>query len=67
MGIGTPLRSWSEGFFHSGAEVDCVVANDALRTLLGEENSLRGTPFFQVRFGFLQFATSELSYLCSAV
>ena len=31
-GIETLLRAWSEGFVRRGAEVDCVVANDAART-----------------------------------
>ena len=31
-GIETLLRSWCEGFVRQGAQVDCVVANDAART-----------------------------------
>lgn len=40
-GIETLLRAWSEGFVRRGAEVDCVVANDAARTVHEVINGVR--------------------------
>src|SRR4030095_8715211 len=40
-GIETLLRFWCEGFIQCGAEVDCVVANDAPRTVHEEVNGVR--------------------------
>jgi glycosyltransferase involved in cell wall biosynthesis len=40
-GIETLLRSWCEGFVRHGAGVECVVANDAARTVHETVNSVR--------------------------
>jgi glycosyltransferase involved in cell wall biosynthesis len=40
-GIETLLRFWCEGFVQCGAEVDCVVANDAPRTVHEKVNGVR--------------------------
>ena len=40
-GIETLLRSWCEGFARRGAEVDCIVANEARQTVQEEINGVR--------------------------
>ena len=40
-GIETLLRAWAEGFVRRGAEVDCVVANDAAHTTHETINGVR--------------------------